>query len=346
MPRSKSERFVVVSDHNTTSQHALAEAHQRNVAAGPLLIRGNEVKTCGGHGNALGVAGPIDHRVGLDGRTLEDVVADVSSADGLFVINHPTLDLGNACIGCAWSLVESPWGSGRRDRNPHRSVFGFADLIGRPARQMGRGARPRCARDRGRRLRRSPRWRRPLVNAKSDRQSDDVGLCRRAVRIRDSGLHRCGPSCCLAVGPGRSTSRTRSHPAATRQSQLATRLRRTKFTISARILGGRDSAARLIENGGDGEVRFVDSENATAVWLRDVPETGARYRIEVSVAGQVTTVTNHIYAEYEAPSDSGFGCQARGPNGAGSSIGLLIALGAMLLLTRRRTRGFLASRTV
>ena len=65
--------------------------------------------TYAGHGNALGASTYVDHRVGLAGVSAK-TIADAVAADGAaFIINHPTLALGDLCIGCAWSLPDTPW---------------------------------------------------------------------------------------------------------------------------------------------------------------------------------------------------------------------------------------------
>jgi len=108
LARQRGLDFVVLSDHNTVAQHALQAAHQSTVTD-VLLMRGAEVTTYQGHGNAVGASVYVDHRMGLDGRSVTALLSDVAAAGGLFVVNHPELDLGNACIGCAWRHVDTPW---------------------------------------------------------------------------------------------------------------------------------------------------------------------------------------------------------------------------------------------
>ena len=101
--------FLNMSDHNTVAQHALIAAYQPT-HMGLLITRGAEITTYGGHGNALGLSSYVDHRIGRNGRTIGAVLADVQAQGGIFIINHPTLELGTACIGCAWKHVDdTPW---------------------------------------------------------------------------------------------------------------------------------------------------------------------------------------------------------------------------------------------
>jgi MYXO-CTERM domain-containing protein len=101
--------FANISDHNTVAQHALLSAIQ---PAHPdlLFLRGAEITTYGGHGNAVGISSYVDHRIGYNGRTIANVIDDVNAQGGVFIVNHPVLDLGTACIGCEWAHVDdTPW---------------------------------------------------------------------------------------------------------------------------------------------------------------------------------------------------------------------------------------------
>lgn len=100
--------FVNLSDHNTDSHLALAAAAQ---PAHPdvLFLRGAEITTYDGHGNAVGLPRYVDHRVGFEGRTITNILDEVTALGALFIVNHPSLDLGNSCIGCAWNHPDTPW---------------------------------------------------------------------------------------------------------------------------------------------------------------------------------------------------------------------------------------------
>ncbi|MCX5747093.1 MAG: CehA/McbA family metallohydrolase, partial [Proteobacteria bacterium] len=51
----------------------------------------------------------VDHRIGFQGRAIPAVIAEVNAAGGVFIVNHPVLDLGDLCIGCAWNHPDTPW---------------------------------------------------------------------------------------------------------------------------------------------------------------------------------------------------------------------------------------------
>ncbi|HET9990661.1 MAG TPA: CehA/McbA family metallohydrolase, partial [Kofleriaceae bacterium] len=101
--------FANISDHNTVAQHALLSAIQPD-HPDLLFLRGAEITTYGGHGNAVGISSYVDHRIGYNGRTIANMIGDVVAQGGIFIVNHPVLDLGTACIGCFWNHVDdTPW---------------------------------------------------------------------------------------------------------------------------------------------------------------------------------------------------------------------------------------------
>jgi MYXO-CTERM domain-containing protein len=109
LAKSRGLDFVNVSDHNTTSQHDLLAAIQASTTDF-LFLRGAEITTYSGHGNAVGLHDYVDHRLGYAGRTMQNIVDDVAAQGALFIVNHPKLDLGNVCIGCDWKhLDDTPW---------------------------------------------------------------------------------------------------------------------------------------------------------------------------------------------------------------------------------------------
>jgi hypothetical protein len=81
--------FLWVTDHNTTSHHAvLGEASRRH---GVELLPGQEVTTADGHANAFGDIGWVDFR-----RPADEWAAGVVGAGGLLSVNHPVSG------DCAW----------------------------------------------------------------------------------------------------------------------------------------------------------------------------------------------------------------------------------------------------
>ncbi len=109
LARSRGLDFANISDHNTIAQHALLAAIQPD-HPDFLFLRGAEITTYSGHGNAVGIHAYVDHRLGLNGRTVTNIIDDVTAQGGIFIVNHPVLDLGAACIGCRWDHIDdTPW---------------------------------------------------------------------------------------------------------------------------------------------------------------------------------------------------------------------------------------------
>lgn len=92
--------FICITDHNTASHHA--EIDRPRGGTPPLVLRGEEVTTYGGHTNALGLPSGawIDFRSRPgDGARMSDIAAQAHRSGALVSINHPFA----LCGGCAWS---------------------------------------------------------------------------------------------------------------------------------------------------------------------------------------------------------------------------------------------------
>ncbi len=100
--------FVNISDHNTSSQLPLIAGFQET-ERDVLFLRGAEITTYAGHGNSVGTSAYVDHRIGFAGRTINGVLDDVAAQDAIFIVNHPALELGANCIGCAWKHADTDW---------------------------------------------------------------------------------------------------------------------------------------------------------------------------------------------------------------------------------------------
>jgi len=101
LARTRGLDFVVITDHNTDSHVdflSAAQARHDDV----LFVPGCEFTTYDGHVGATGATAYVDHRLGVDGRTMDDALRDYANAGDVLTVNHPMLDLGDLCIGCAW----------------------------------------------------------------------------------------------------------------------------------------------------------------------------------------------------------------------------------------------------
>ena len=106
--------FICITDHNTASHHAeIDRFHHPSrdarlgtpVRAGsqhPLVLRGEEITTYGGHANAWGLTSGawIDFRSHPgDTARISNIAAQAHRSGALISINHPFA----LCGGCAWS---------------------------------------------------------------------------------------------------------------------------------------------------------------------------------------------------------------------------------------------------
>lgn len=107
LARARGLDFVVVTDHNTTTHlDFFADAQARHPDL--LFVPGVEFTTYAGHMNAIGATAWVDHKLGQPGVTIT-AAADAFAAQGaLLSANHPTLALGDICIGCAWQVGLDP----------------------------------------------------------------------------------------------------------------------------------------------------------------------------------------------------------------------------------------------
>lgn len=108
--RGRGLDFVVISDHNTVAQIDRIGAAQPD-HADLLFVPGVEFTTYAGHATGFGATAFVDHRIGYQGRTLQAALDEFAAQGALFSINHPALNLGDACIGCAWEHGHPPVGT-------------------------------------------------------------------------------------------------------------------------------------------------------------------------------------------------------------------------------------------
>ncbi len=325
--------FANLSDHNTIAQHALIAAAQ---ASWPVLaLRGSEITTYSGHGNGVGLVDYVDHRLGHNGRTIGDVIDDVTAQGALFIVNHPATNLGTNCIGCAWM---------HDDDTPWNEVSGIEVLTS--GYDVGVEAFT------------------PTVLALWDAQ-EDAG--NRIAAVTGSDDHSAGLNEGATGAPiGSPCTQVLADELSEAGIIAAVRARHTKaqlrgpddpdvdFTMTAADgseadIGddaGQLSAAHVTVHVATGDGMFVQlwrdgaKVTQTAVagddfsWTyADTAAAGAhRWRIElVDDTNRRVVITSHIYAQLVA---SGGGCNA---GGGGGGWGLGLAIG--LLIRRRARRG-------
>ena len=106
--RARRLDFFAITDHNTTSHHADLATIQESLTS-MLLLRGQELTTFHGHANVYGTSRPVDFRLGMKGRSIGDVLDDVTNERALLSINHPGRETGDRCTGCGWDAPATPW---------------------------------------------------------------------------------------------------------------------------------------------------------------------------------------------------------------------------------------------
>ena len=333
LARSRGLDFVNLSDHNTSAHLPLLAAAQAS-STDFLFLRGAEITTYAGHGNSVGTSAYVDHRIGHQGRTIQGVLDDVAADDAVFIVNHPTLELGGACIGCAWRHADTDWSK----------VAGLEVITGN--------------------------WdftERAFTPAAITLWDAQLDLGHRIAAIGGSDDHRAG------MGTGATDSAIGSPTtlvladglseaaiiAAIKAGRTIVQLRGPDDPLVAFTLAGPDgeaeigdtvdgvAAARLQIQITGGAGTFVQvwrdgekvhqaevTSDAFAHAFTDETAGDHRFRVElINDGGQRLVVTSHIYARI-VPDASGCGCGG-GPTGAlGAGLpALLAALG----LRRRRT---------
>lgn len=93
--------FIAITDHNTASHHEEINRLSKGLQQ-PLVLRGEEITTYGGHTNAWGLPTGtwIDFRTHPgDTARISQIAAAAHRAGAVISINHPFV----LCGGCAWS---------------------------------------------------------------------------------------------------------------------------------------------------------------------------------------------------------------------------------------------------
>ena len=329
LARSRGLDFVNLSDHNTSSHLPLVAALQATLPDF-LFLRGAEITTYAGHGNSVGTSAYVDHRIGHGGRTIGGVLDDVAAQDAAFIVNHPALDLGTSCIGCAWDHPDTDWSK----------VAGIEVLTGKweltePLFTPGALALWDAQLDAGHRI--------AAVGGSDDHRAGagtgatDTPIGSPTTLVLADALSEAAildalrrgrtivmlrgpddPMVELTIGDAEIGDTVEGVPAA---------------EVRVRVTGGADTFAQLWRDGERLDQVRIEGEDVTHTFVDDTP--GAhRYRIElVDNTNQRIVITSHIYATVVP--DAG-GCCDAGSRGAAGALApaLLVAL-----TLRRRRRG-------
>jgi hypothetical protein len=326
--RSRGLDFVELSDHNTTSQlDFIVDAQSRHDDL--LMMPGVEYTTYDGHANGIGATVFVDHKIGLDGLTIDDAVEAFHEQGALVSVNHPTLDLGLACIGCAWThdvppaslaAVEIATGGaypffldsaiafwdGLCDQGAHLAAIGGSDDH-KAGQDLDAFQDPMGE---------------PTTMVRADRL--DVASIVEAIRQGKTVVR---------VTPDEPMVELASDPAPDVDTIAA---RRAVFTATITGPFEEDTQARFVVDGEPQDAVTVDADPftlTTEIEPSANPEDERRVRVEVLVSGDRRVITSHLWlragdAEPGATTATGAGPGASGassasgaPSGSGTDGG-------------------------
>lgn len=323
LARAQRLDFVALSDHNTVSQHALAAAVQADLDD-LLFLRAAEVTTYGGHANAIGFTDYVDHRIGLENRTARALIDDVVGQGGIVSINHPALDLGDLCIGCAWSHADTPWDSVAAieiHTGNYESTVGLFTPRAIALWDQTLASGHRVAAVGG-----SDDHRAGQGTGTNDTPIGSPTTLVYADELSEAAIIagvRAGRTVVLLRGPDDPMVEL-FVTAGGERGMLGDTVMGERAVVEAHVTGGDGLDFSLVVDGTSTELVTIDGDDATLRFEIAVPEDGARVRGEVLDAFLPVTVTSHVYVAYAA--EAGGCCQSGGSSGSGFALAALAAL--------------------
>jgi len=323
--RGRGLDFVMLSDHNTLSQlEFLVDAQRRHPDL--LLLPGMEFTTYAGHANAIGATRWVDHKIGQPGVTIAGAIEAFHDQGALFSINHPVLDVGDLCIGCAWKHEVDPatidaveiattgWDKAGQIFDENAIRF-WDDLCaqGHHIAAIGGSDDHSAGVDLG-------ALGSPIGDPTTLVEAEGLGVDALIAGIR------AGRTVVKLQGP----------------ADPMIELSRTGDTVRALVTGGAGFELRFVRDGIALDPVAIDGDDFDQTLGVAAPPSGeTRVRAEVLVDGKPRTVTSHVWIGVAEPGPAaaspagGCGCrQARNENAL--SIAPSIALA--LAFSRRRTR--------
>jgi hypothetical protein len=291
--------FVVITDHNTSAHvDLLSAAQERHPRV--LFIPGIELTSYAGHANGIGVERPIDYRIGVGGVTMATMAGDVIGGGGIFSINHPTLELGDLCIGCAWGHDVAPEAIGGVEIGTGAASLLFSedtlafwdDLLRRGSRAAALGGSDdhRAGRDTG------------AFAAEIGTPATMVFAEELSARAIVDGV-RAGKTVVKLGGP--------SDPMIDIDA---------KVLVTARVAGGAGGTFRWVANGRRLAEQAITADPSVFTAQGAI---GDRYRAEVSIDGTLRSVSSHVFIEADADPEAGCGCSALGADSGAHMIALV-----------------------
>jgi hypothetical protein len=322
--------FVALSEHNTlTTLEFLNDAQSRSPRV--LLVPSVEFTTYAGHLNAFGATQLPPFWFGVTDQTLADAVANFAAQGAVPTVNHPTLDLGTFCIGCAWRHGDVPGlaaievGVGGWDETG--SLFDESALVYWEA-QASRGVHLTAVGG-------SDDHRAGVARNQTQSELGSPTTMVFADELSVAALTR-------GLLDGRTVVKLRGPEDPMIELDFPVGVPRVGDTflveslpISARVTGGKGHVLAWIENGVTVREEGIDADPYVSAFTLLAPAARlARVRAEVRVEQQPRTVTSMVWAgtRRELPP-----ALPRKRDGC-SSAPTVMVLGALLVLLRRKQR--------
>lgn len=319
--------FVELSEHNTTSHlDFFGELQAKNPDL--LLVPGVEYTTYAGHANGIGATEFVDHKIGQPGVTIEGAIQAFREQGALFSLNHPKLELGDLCIGCAFKhdipggsidaieigtggfkqggmmftpMVVSMWEE--LSAEGHR----IAPIGGSDDHEAGQGRSPIGS---------------PTTLVFADELSvegilEGIRKGRTVVKLQAPD----DPMIELEAGG--------ELPGGTVEGR--------RIALRATVQGGAGQQLRLVESGEPRDPVEITSDPFVYETTIEPPSSGESFvRAEVLVGDHPRTITNHIWLRRggEGEDERGGGCHVG--SSKGKPVGFAAALLGLLLVARRR----------
>lgn len=294
LAKSRGLDFIEISDHNTVSHLPLFADIQAEEPSF-LLVPGFEYTTYHGHANAIGATTWVDHKIGQPGVTLNGAVDAVRAQGAVFSINHPLFDLGNLCIGCAWTYDDVDLGKigGVEVGTVGGTVFSasalqFWDSLldkGFKIPALGGGDDHRAGHDTG------------FMAAK-------IGSPTTLIRARELSVD----GLLEGLRKGATTVKFRGPDDPMVELEIANddggdsigfagdTIGLPRAIVRAKVTGNVGGSVRLVKNGVPMAPSAVTSDPFVFETKVDAPATGEdRYRAEVVLEGVPVTVTSHVW---------------------------------------------------
>jgi hypothetical protein len=336
--QSRGLDFVALSDHNTSSHHDfISPAQARHPRV--LLVPSVEFTTYAGHLNAFGASQFVPFWLGRDGVTMRGALQAFDQQGAIATINHPTLDLGSFCIGCAWQQPVVPslmraieigvggweetgslfdesaiaYWEALADQGVHLTAVGGSD-----DHRAGVGLNQTQS---------------PIGSPTTLLYSTELSVAglTRALREGRSVVKLRGPD-----DPFVSISSLTALP------RVGDTLVGSSSTVQALVTGGAGTTLVWVENGVPVQEIVVTSDPFTSERMLTAPDgRSARLRAELRVGAAPRTVTSHLWLSSDSPPGPPVTMarpQPKGCQGCSGADGTLLgALALVVLLTRRRS---------